>query len=107
MAKKILKSALSGLAFLHKNGVVHGDFQPGNLLISLRQDVKSINENELQQDQSKITEPLQRLDGKPDIWAPRYLVIGESLHKYADLTPNMSVKISDFGAGKNSNTQFS
>ncbi|OKL56629.1 hypothetical protein UA08_08211 [Talaromyces atroroseus] len=32
-------------------------------------------------------------------WAPRYLVIGESLLQYTNLTPDMSVKISDFGAG--------
>jgi len=65
MAKRILKHALSGLAFLHKNNVIHGDLQPGNLLFSTRQP-NSISEEELQQDKAKIMKPLQRRDGKTD-----------------------------------------
>jgi serine/threonine protein kinase len=99
MAKRILKHALSGLAFLHKNGVVHGDFQPGNLLFSSRE-LNSISENELQQDKVNITRPLRRLDGKADKWAPRYLMLKQSLHEHVDLGPDTVVKVSDFGAGK-------
>jgi serine/threonine protein kinase len=36
VAKKILKHSLTGLAFLHENGVIHGDLQPGNLLFKTR-----------------------------------------------------------------------
>lgn len=35
MAKSILKQSLQGLAFLNKNGIAHGDFQPGNMLLPL------------------------------------------------------------------------
>jgi serine/threonine protein kinase len=98
MAKEILKDALSGLAFLHKNGVTHGDLQPGNLLFSIRQ-LESISEEELQHDKTNLTEPLRRLDGKTDKWAPRYLALGQSLYGYVDLGVVMAVKISDLGAG--------
>jgi non-specific serine/threonine protein kinase len=30
MAKAILRQALQALAFLHENGIAHGDLQPGN-----------------------------------------------------------------------------
>lgn len=98
MAKEILKDALSGQAFLHKNGVTHGDLHPGNLLFSIRQ-LESISEEELQHDKTNLTEPLRRLDEKMDKWAPRYLALGHSLHGYADLGVDMAVKISDLGAG--------
>ncbi|QKX57218.1 uncharacterized protein TRUGW13939_04326 [Talaromyces rugulosus] len=98
MAKRILKHALTGLDFLHKNGIVHGDFQPGNLLFSIRGDLNSVDESKLQQNKANITEPIERLDGQIDKWAPKYLVISESLHQYADLTANLEIKISDFGA---------
>jgi non-specific serine/threonine protein kinase len=101
MAKRILKHALSGLAFLHENGVVHGDFQPGNLLFSIRGDLNSVDEGKLGQNKANITKPIERLDGKVDKWAPKYLIISESLHEYADLTPDLEIKISDLGAGKN------
>lgn len=101
MAKRILKHALSGLAFIHENGVVHGDFQPGNLLFSIRGDLNSVDESKLEQNKANITEPLERLDGEVDKWAPEYLIISESLHEYADLTADLEIKISDFGAGKN------
>ena len=34
IARMILKHALSGIDFLHKNGVVHGDVQPGKMLFA-------------------------------------------------------------------------
>jgi serine/threonine protein kinase len=36
MAKRILKHTLLGLDILHRQGIVHGDLQPGNLLFSTR-----------------------------------------------------------------------
>jgi serine/threonine protein kinase len=57
MAKKILLHALRGLAFLHRNGVVHGDIQPGNILFSV-QGIDNIKEGELVQDESTTAIPL-------------------------------------------------
>lgn len=98
MAKLILKHALSGLAFLHSNGVAHGDVQPGNFLFSIG-DINTIKEEELKQPQKSITKPLRRRDGKTDKWAPRYLMLKESLHNYTSLDRDLVIKISDFGAG--------
>ncbi|CAK4033986.1 serine threonine- kinase SRPK3 [Lecanosticta acicola] len=86
MAKTILRDALSGLAFLHKHDVVHGDFQPGNILFSLK-DLDAVGEEKLCQDPSTISEPLCRLDGKLDPWAPKYL----ALAFYANAPPPYTV----------------
>lgn len=106
MAKQILKHALSGLAFLHHNGIFHGDFQPGNLLFSIRGDLNSLNESDLQQSKANMTKPLERLDGQVDKWGPKYLVISESLHEYSDLSDKLEIKISDLGAGKKPTTKW-
>ena len=97
--KRILKHALSGLAFLHQNGVVHGDVQPGNFLFSTS-NLDSLKEEELKQSESHITAPLRRRDGKIDKWSPRHLMLSQPLYEYADLGPGMFIKISDYGAGK-------
>jgi len=70
MVKTILKHALSGLAFLHKHGIVHGDVQPGNMLFTTS-DLRFISEERLRQDQTKISKPLRRRDGKVDQWGPK------------------------------------
>jgi non-specific serine/threonine protein kinase len=99
MARRILKHALSGLAFLHQNGVVHGDIQAGNFLFSAR-DLDSLEEERLKQSESHITAPLRRRDGKTDRWAPKNLMLPQPLYEYVELGPEMFIKISDFGAGK-------
>lgn len=100
MAKRILKHALSGLAFLHQNGVVHGDIQSGNFLFTAS-NLDLLKEEGLKQSESHITASLRRHDEKIDRWAPRHLMLPQSLYEYADLGPEMFIKISDFGAGKN------
>ena len=99
MARKILQNALSGLAFLHKHGIVHGDVQPGNMLFATS-DLTSFSEERLQHDRKKISKPLRRRDGKTDFWAPKYLALGQSLHEYVDLGPDMAIKLSDLGSGQ-------
>jgi serine/threonine protein kinase len=98
MAKKTLLHALRGLAFLHRNGVVHGDFQPGNILFSI-QGIDNIKEDELVQDESTTAIPVKRLDGKMDIWAPKALYLKQSLHGRIELTEELRVKLSDLGSG--------
>jgi serine/threonine protein kinase len=98
MAKKILLHALRGLAFLHRNGVVHGDIQPGNILFSI-QGIDNIKEDELVQDESTTAIPVKRLDGKMDRWAPKTLYLKQSLHDRIELTEELRVKLSDLGSG--------
>ena len=101
MAKSILKQALLGIDFLHKNGIVHGDLQPGNLLFSVK-DLDSVGELQLSQKEQepKSFVPVERLDGKIDLWAPKYLVENRSLTEFVDLSPSFRIKISDMGGGK-------
>ena len=82
MAKRILRQALQGLEFLHRNGIAQGDFQPGNMLFTL-QDLNLISDDKLQQDENyefgSISPPVERLDGKVDKWAPKYLAVPQPL----------------------------
>lgn len=98
LAKRMLKHTLLGLKFLHANGVVHGDVQPGNILFEAR-NLDAVAESDLKQNSAKITESLSRLDGKKDIWAPKHLANKQSLVDYVDVGPDVVVKISDLGAG--------
>ena len=102
MAKSILRQVLQGLVFLHEQGIVHGDIQPGNVLFSVRS-LSSYTLEELEQDindREGISQPVERLDGKVDLWAPNYLVEPRSLADYAILEPASTVKLSDMGSGK-------
>ncbi|KAK8109433.1 kinase-like protein [Apiospora kogelbergensis] len=100
MAKSILKQALQALAVLHENGIAHGDFQPGNMLFTLDH-IDSRPEDELRQDEDvqagSISSPIQRLDGKQDNWAPRYLCIAQPLAPFTRLTEDFKIKLSDMG----------
>jgi non-specific serine/threonine protein kinase len=102
MAKSILKQSLQSLAFLHGNGIAHGDFQPGNILFALS-DIDSKPENELRQKEDVqarlISSPVQRLDGKQDKWAPRYLCIAQPLVCPTDYAKGFKIKLSDMGGG--------
>ena len=105
IARRILKHTLLGLQCLHKNGIVHADLQPGNLLSTIS-NIDQLSEVELRQDLSgqgrnPAPEAVRRLDGLEDKWAPYHLFLGQSLVKYTKLGQEMQVKISDFGAGKN------
>ncbi|KAF4498623.1 dis1-suppressing kinase dsk1 [Fusarium agapanthi] len=100
MAKRILLQSLQGLAFLHDHDVAHGDFQPGNILFSV-QSIDSLDEASLRQEENartqSISPPVERLDGKQDKWAPRYLCLAQPLAPYASVSENLRVKLSDMG----------
>lgn len=100
MAKRILRDALKGLAFLHKNAICQADFQPGNLLFSVR-NIDSCDEEALCQ----VGKPdedyrIERIDGKKDRWAPKYLWTAEPLTKFTSTDENLKVKLADMGGGK-------
>ncbi|KAJ6190004.1 hypothetical protein N7519_000025 [Penicillium mononematosum] len=101
MAKSILKQSLQALAFLHENGIAHGDFQPGNILFTLN-NIDSTPEDLLQQEEDaqgrSISPPIQRLDGKQDKWAPRYLCVAQPLVPFTCNAEGFKVKLSDMGA---------
>ena len=103
MAKSILKQSLQALAFLHENGIAHGDFQPGNILFTLN-NIDSTPEDVLRQEEDiqaeLISPPVQRLDGKEDKWAPRYLCVAQSLVPFTCYTEGFKVKLSDMGGGE-------
>ena len=103
MAKRILKQSLQGLEFLHQNGIAHGDFQPGNMLFTLK-DLPRVSHDKLNQDQNykygAISPSVERVDGKADKWAPEYLAVPQPLADYADISRNFSVKLSDMGGGQ-------
>jgi non-specific serine/threonine protein kinase len=100
MAKSILRQSLQALAFLHENGISHGDFQPGTMLFAL-DDINSKPEDELRQDMQgeSISPPVQRLDGKDDPWAPRYLCVAQPLVSYTPYADVFKIKLSDMGGG--------
>ncbi|KAI8948600.1 serine/threonine-protein kinase SRPK3 [Xylaria longipes] len=101
--KAILRNILSGLDFLHSNGIAHGDLQSGNLLFSL-QGLTGIDPDKLRQNEANSQlDPVTRVDGKVDQWAPRYLAVPEPLTQ--DVLPDEQqilydqqiVKLADFG----------
>ncbi|KAI1364848.1 putative serine protein kinase [Xylaria arbuscula] len=100
MAKGILKQSLQALVFLHENGIAHGDFQPGNMLFTLR-NIDSTPENELRQKEDMqarlISPPVERLDGKQDRWAPPYLCIAQPLVYPTNYAQDFAIKLSDMG----------
>jgi non-specific serine/threonine protein kinase len=98
MAKQVLLHTLKGLVFLHTNGVVHGDLQPGNILFSL-QNIATIDTCELVQDDSSAVS-VQRLDGKTDKWAPTKLYPSQPLHDRVGLGADLCVKVADLGGGE-------
>ncbi|KAI1129805.1 serine protein kinase [Nemania abortiva] len=96
MAKSILKQCLQALAFLHENGITHGDLQPGNMLFALSDlDLKA--EDELSQSEDESPTLVQRLDGKYDKWAPRYVYTAQPLVCPIDRVKGFKIKLSDMG----------
>ncbi|GAW24788.1 hypothetical protein ANO14919_143820 [Xylariales sp. No.14919] len=100
MSRAILKQSLEALAFLHAQGIAHGDFQPGNMLFSL-DDIDSKPEDLLRQEEcvetGSISPPVQRLDGKEDLWAPRYLCVEQPLAAFTNYVNEIKIKLSDLG----------
>jgi non-specific serine/threonine protein kinase len=99
-ARRILRDSLKGLAFLHKHGIAHADFQPGNMLFSLN-NIDSCDEATLSQKETPNERyRIKRIDGKKDRWAPKYLWTAEPLTDYTSIDENLRIKLADMGGGK-------
>lgn len=98
MAKQILRASLKGLYQLHSCNIVHGDFQPGNMLFTAAR-LKAATEAQLKHDLEGQRVRLQRIDGQQDKWAPRYLCLPQPLYEYVDFDKPVHIKLSDLGGG--------
>lgn len=100
LGKRILKNVLQGLKYLHSHDIAHGDLHMGNVLVTTqRLECNSSTIAELQQ-KPEDGEPLKRLDGKRDLWAPSYQLAPAGLLKYSSIEFDPYVKIADIGAGE-------
>lgn len=105
MVKSILKQSLQALKLLHDHGIVHGDFQPGNILFTVDHINSESRETLAQPEKGQLYHrptcaTVERKDGKEDRWAPKHLFMGESLASYTDHAQDFRIKLSDLGAGK-------
>ena len=78
------------------------DVQPGNILFSLP-NIDSLPESHFQTDITQpqtISDPVKRVDGKVDLWSPRYTVIPQPLMSLATVEAGFTIRISDMGAGQ-------
>lgn len=97
--KKFLKNVLSALHLLHGNNIVYRDLHPGNLLFSLG-DLNATDPSKLEQNErNSHIDPVTRVDGKVDRWAPRYLVAPKPLSKQALPQNQQVIKLADLGGG--------
>lgn len=121
IARSILRQTLHGLAYLHSNGVAHGDLQPGNLLFAIRH-LGTVEEKLLVQQHVDLPSregekisfkedhhpPHPRVkrgiskvaltrDDDPDPHLPRYFAYSQNLNDFAVLDQNFRIKISDMG----------
>ncbi|KAI5807230.1 kinase-like domain-containing protein [Pyronema omphalodes] len=105
--KRLLRHTLLGLEFLHENGIVHGDLNPGNLLFSLHKSGSRIANGFLRWFKSKrkpseFNKPnkLRKINENDEAslagTVPKYLAAPQSLAKFVD-SKDFTVKISDFG----------
>lgn len=97
ICKRILKQVLLGLAYLHSQGVVHGDIHAGNVLFATAPILDNDQFNQINESGNMV---VKRLDGTIDTSAPRYMPITRPLFRQTHRSSGFIVKISDLGSGK-------
>jgi len=97
IAKSAMKQMIQGLAYLHGKGITHGDLQPGNVLITVDHAEQGLIPKLRSGEQSPMI-PVQRRDGKQDLWAPKYLVLSRPFTKFSEFSAQSNVRIGDLGA---------
>jgi hypothetical protein len=93
------------LSFTHRKQL---DVQPGNILFSFP-NMDSFPESHFQTDITQpqtISDPVKRVDGKVDLWSPRYTAIPQPLTSLATLEADFTIRISDMGAGQYFRTKY-
>jgi non-specific serine/threonine protein kinase len=95
-AGRILRDTLLALQFLHSNGIIQGGVHPGNILFTINLPSLQSDSPDILQQHPHEHEKLERLDGKVDLWAPKYLLEQKSLYEYTSLDLDPLVDISDF-----------
>ncbi|KAL2131717.1 hypothetical protein VTI74DRAFT_4708 [Chaetomium olivicolor] len=101
LAKRILRDTLLGLNTLHRRGIVHGDLHPGNTLFTNAGLGNPLTDAAVEEGLSQgLSEgnPLQRRDGKRDLWAPSYLLEPSPLLDQVSFDLDPVVKIADLCA---------
>lgn len=96
--KAIIRQILMALAFIHHNGIVYANVQPGNILFAVN-GLDSVQEHALG---PACLSPVRRLDGRLDILAPRYLALSQPLTEFLDQRGPPFVKLCDMKSGKSS-----
>ncbi|KAK2607758.1 hypothetical protein N8I77_006410 [Diaporthe amygdali] len=95
--RKIGYGSFSTVWLAHDDLIVHGDLHAGNILVSIRpQDCEAGTIGKLRQNPDD-GEPLRRLDGKIDLWAPTYLLPPAGLLAYVSTELDPFVKLVDLG----------
>lgn len=97
LAKRILEETLHGLHFLHRNKVVHGDVHKGNILVNFLLPQYTADALKNLRQSADQARPLERLDGKKDLWAPPYLLPSASLRSYVSTELGPFTKLTDIG----------
>ncbi|KAH7184530.1 kinase-like domain-containing protein [Fusarium flagelliforme] len=96
-AKRALLDTLKALDFLHERDMVHGDLHFGNIRTCIGQlKVSAETESKLQQSIGE-GQPLERKDGKRDLWAPLYLLEPRPLDENFSYEIEPLVKLADLG----------
>lgn len=102
LGRRALRNVLQGLRYLHAYSIVHGDLHFGNILVTTREADLACTAAKIAELQQRPEDgrPLERVDGKKDMWAPPYQLEPAGLLEYSSTKLDPYVKITDIGGCK-------